>query len=68
MDITQWYAVALAAIAALSIVFYVLGISIGFLRTYATYHFLKHVFYLASLPRSWVTRASSPIYEACAES
>jgi hypothetical protein len=45
MDITQWYAVALAAIAALSIVFYMLGISIGFLRTYATYHFLKHVFY-----------------------
>ena len=33
--------VALAAIAALSIVFYILGISIGFLRTYATYHFLK---------------------------
>jgi hypothetical protein len=45
MDIIQWYAVALAAIAALSIVFYVLGISISFLRTYATYHFLKHVFY-----------------------
>ena len=45
MDITQWYAVALAAIAALSIVFYMLGISIGFLRTYATYRFLKHVFY-----------------------
>jgi hypothetical protein len=37
--------VALAAIAALLIVFYILGISIGFLRTYATYHFLKHVFY-----------------------
>jgi len=45
MDIVQWYAVALAAITALSIVFYMLGISIGFLRTYATYHFLKHVFY-----------------------
>jgi len=45
MDIIQWYAVALAAIAILSIVFYMLGISIGFLRTYATYHFLKHVFY-----------------------
>ena len=36
---------ALAAIAALSIIFYVLGISIGILRTYTTYHFLKHVFY-----------------------
>lgn len=45
MDITQWYAVALAAIAALSIVFYILGILIGFLRTYTTYPFLKHVFY-----------------------
>ena len=45
MDIIQWYAVALAAIAALSIVFYVLGISISFLRTYVTYHFLKHIFY-----------------------
>ena len=45
MDIIQWYAVALAVIAALSIVFYVLGISIGFLRTYATYHFLKLVVY-----------------------
>jgi hypothetical protein len=45
MDIIQWYAVALAAIAALSIVFYMLGISIGFLRTNATYHFLKHVYY-----------------------
>ena len=39
MDIIQWYA------AALSIIFYNLGISIGFLRTYATYHFLKCVFY-----------------------
>ena len=45
MNIIQWYAVALAAIAALSIIFYVLGISIGILRTYATYHFIKHVFY-----------------------
>ena len=45
MDIIQWYAVALAAIAALSIVFYILGILIGFLRTYVTYHFLKYVFY-----------------------
>ena len=45
MDITQWYAVALVAIAALSIIFYMLGISISFLHTYATYHFLKHVFY-----------------------
>lgn len=45
MDIIQWYAVALAAIAALSIVFYMLGISIGFLRTYVTYNFFKHVFY-----------------------
>ena len=45
MDIIQWYAVALAAIAALSIVFYLFGISVGFLRTYVTYHFLKHVFY-----------------------
>src|SRR5258706_4428859 len=45
MDIIQWYAVALAAIAALSIFFYMLGISIGFLRTCVTYHFLKHVFY-----------------------
>jgi hypothetical protein len=45
MDIIRWYAVTLAAIAALSIVSYMLGISFGFLRTYATYHFLKHVFY-----------------------
>jgi hypothetical protein len=45
MDTTQWYAAALAAIASLSIVFYILGISISFLCTYATYHFLKHVFY-----------------------
>jgi len=45
MDIIQWYAVALAAIAALLIVFYVWGISIRFLRTYATYYFLKLVFY-----------------------
>jgi hypothetical protein len=45
MDIIQWYAVALAAIAALSIVFYMVRISIRFLRTYTTYHFLKHVFY-----------------------
>jgi hypothetical protein len=45
MNVIQWYAVALAAIAALSIVFYVFGILIGILRTYATYHFLKHVFY-----------------------
>jgi hypothetical protein len=37
--------VALVAITALLIVFYILGISISFLRTYATYHFLKHVFY-----------------------
>jgi hypothetical protein len=45
MDTTKWYAVAFAAITALSITFYILGISIGFLRTYTTYHFLKHVFY-----------------------
>lgn len=45
MDTTQWYAAALAAIVALSIVFYILGRLIGFLCTYATYHFLKHVFY-----------------------
>lgn len=45
MNIIQWYAVALAAPTALSISFYVLGISIGILRTYATHHFLKHVFY-----------------------
>jgi hypothetical protein len=45
MDIIQWYAMVLAVIAALSIVFYLLRISISFLRTYATYHFLKHVFY-----------------------
>jgi hypothetical protein len=45
MDTIQWYAVALAAIAALSIVFYTTRISIRFLRTYTTYHFLKHVFY-----------------------
>jgi hypothetical protein len=46
IDTIQWYAVALAAIAALSIVFYTTRISIRFLRTYTTYHFLKHVFYL----------------------
>jgi hypothetical protein len=45
MDTIQWYAVSLAAIAALSVVFYTTRISIRFLRTYATYHFLKHVFY-----------------------
>ena len=32
---------ALAAVAALSILFYLQGISIGFLRTYASYHFLR---------------------------
>jgi hypothetical protein len=37
---------ALAAIAALLIVFYILGISISFLCTYVIYYFLKHVFYL----------------------
>jgi Mn2+/Fe2+ NRAMP family transporter len=37
--------VALTAIATFLIVFYMLGISIGFLCTYATYYFLKHVFY-----------------------
>jgi hypothetical protein len=45
MNIIQWYAVALTAPAAILIVFYILGISIGILRTYATHHFLKHVFY-----------------------
>jgi hypothetical protein len=45
MNIIQWYAVALAATAAISIVFYLLGILIRILRTYATYLFLKHVFY-----------------------
>jgi hypothetical protein len=45
IDVIQWYAVALAAIAALSIIFYLLGISVGLLRTYTTYHFLKYVFY-----------------------
>jgi len=45
IDITQWYTVALIAITALLIVFYILGISIGFRYTYAIYHFLKHVFY-----------------------
>jgi hypothetical protein len=45
MNIIQWYALALAAVATLSIVFYILGISISILRTYATYHFLEHVFY-----------------------
>jgi hypothetical protein len=45
MDIIQWYAVALAAIAALLIISYLFGISIGILHTYVTYHFFKHVFY-----------------------
>lgn len=45
MDTIQWYAVALAAIAALSLSFYTTRVSIRFLRTYTTYHFLKHVFY-----------------------
>ena len=36
---------ALIAITTLLIIFYILGISISFLYTYATYHFLKHIFY-----------------------
>jgi hypothetical protein len=45
MDTTQLYGVALAAVVILLIVFYILRFLINIMRTYATYYFLKHVFY-----------------------
>ncbi|KAI9772408.1 MAG: hypothetical protein M1840_000611 [Geoglossum simile] len=45
MDITQWYAVALGALAVSSIVFCLFWFIIRVARTYATFYFLKHVFY-----------------------
>jgi hypothetical protein len=45
MNTIQWYAMALAAAVAFSSVFYILRVLIEFLRIYATFHFLKHIYY-----------------------
>jgi hypothetical protein len=45
MDITQWYAVALGAIAAAYVLFYISKAVIKFSHTYASFYFLKYAFY-----------------------
>ena len=45
MNTTQWYAVALGALAAFSIVFFLMWSLIRVVHTYATFYFLKYVFY-----------------------
>jgi hypothetical protein len=45
MDITQWYAVALGAIAAACVLFSISRVIIKLSHTYASFYFLKYVFY-----------------------
>ena len=45
MDITQWYAVALGAIAAACILFSMSRVMIKLSHTYGSFYFLKWVFY-----------------------
>lgn len=45
MDVTQWYAVALGAIAAAYVFFYIFKAVIKFSRTYISFYFLKYIFY-----------------------
>jgi len=45
MNTTQWYAVALGALAAFFIVFFLMWSLIRVVRTYATFYFLKYLFY-----------------------
>jgi len=45
MNITQWYAIVLGGLAALCIVSYVLWSAFKFLHVYATFYFLKYLFY-----------------------
>jgi hypothetical protein len=45
MDMTQWYAVALGAIAAACVLFSISRVIIKLFHAYASFYFLKYVFY-----------------------
>ncbi|KAI9784310.1 MAG: hypothetical protein M1839_002371 [Geoglossum umbratile] len=45
MDVTQWYAVALGGLVAVSVISYLLLSIIKIARTYTTIYFLKYLFY-----------------------
>lgn len=45
MDVTQWYALALAAVAIFYVSFYILRLVVGLFVTYIALYFLKHLYY-----------------------